>query len=96
MLPNDDVLPHALEVAHDIAVNTAPLSVAISKRLLWGSFGLDPTKIERLETELHHHLMGEADAREGIMAFLEHREPAWTLTVNDNWPVEWPGPEDVS
>lgn len=35
VLPNDDVLPHALEVAHDMAVNTAPLSVAVSKKLLW-------------------------------------------------------------
>jgi len=96
VLPNEEVLPHALEVAHDIAVNTAPLSVALSKRLLWGSFGLDPAQTERLETELHHHLMGEADAREGVTAFLERREPTWTRTVNDNWPDEWPGPEDVS
>ncbi len=96
VLPNDEVLPHALEVAHDIAVNTAPLSVAVSKRLLWGSFGLDPAQTERLETELHHHLMGEADAREGVAAFLERREPEWTLTVNENWPGEWPGPDDVS
>jgi enoyl-CoA hydratase/carnithine racemase len=95
VLANDDVLPHALEVAHDIAVNTAPLSVAVSKRLLWGSFGLDPAQTERLETGLHQHLMGEADAREGVDAFLERRAPDWKLTVNDNWPAEWPGPENV-
>lgn len=95
VLPNDEVLPAALEVAHDIAVNTAPVSVAVTKRLLWGSFALDPVQVEQLETELHHHVMGEPDAREGVMAFLERREPEWSMTVNNNWPTPWPGPEDV-
>ena len=96
VLPNDDVLPHALEVAHDMAVNTAPLSVAVSKRLLWGTFAMTPDEVDRAETDLHHHLMGEADAREGVMAFLERRDPEWSLTVNNNWPSEWPTPGDIT
>jgi len=76
-------------------VNTAPVSVGVAKRLMWGSFGLGPAQVDRAETDLHHHLMGEADAREGVHAFLERREPQWSLTVNDNWPTEWPAPEDV-
>jgi enoyl-CoA hydratase/carnithine racemase len=95
VLPNDEVLPAALEVAHDMAINTAPVSVAVTKRLLWGSFALDPAQIEHLETELHHHVMGEPDAREGVMAFLERRDPQWSMTVNNDWPNQWPGPEDV-
>jgi enoyl-CoA hydratase/carnithine racemase len=96
VLPNDEVLPHALEVAHDMAVNTAPLSVAVSKRLLWGTFAMTPDEVDRAETDLHHHLMGEADAREGVMAFLERRDPEWSLTVNNNWPSEWPTPGDIT
>ena len=95
VLANDEVLPHALEVAHDIAVNTAPVSVAVSKRLLWGSFAMSPDEVDRAETDLHHHLMGEADSREGVMAFLERREPQWSLTVNDDWPEQWPVEGDV-
>ena len=96
VLPNDDVLPHALEVAHDMAVNTAPVSVAVSKRLLWGTFSMTPDEVDRAETDLHHHLMGEADAREGVMAFLERRDPQWSLTVNNNWPEVWPTPGDIT
>ena len=96
VLDNDDVLPHALEVAHDMAVNTAPVSVAVSKKLLWGTFSMTPDQVDRAETDLHHHLMGEADAREGVMAFLERRDPQWSLTVNDNWPDEWPTPGDIT
>jgi enoyl-CoA hydratase/carnithine racemase len=95
VLPNDEVLPAALELAHDMAVNTAPVSVAVAKRLMWGSFGLRPDQVDEAETVLHHHLMGEADAREGVHAFLERREPDWSLTVNHDWPAEWPAPEDV-
>ena len=96
VLPNDDVLPHALEVAHDMAVNTAPVSVAVSKRLLWGTFSMTPDEVDRAETDLHHHLMGEADAREGVMAFLERRDPQWSLTVNNNWPSDWPTSGDIT
>lgn len=95
VLPNDEVLPHALEVAHDMAVNTAPVSVAVSKRLLWGTFSMTPDEVDRAETDLHHHLMGEADAREGVMAFLERREPQWSLSVSENWPDTWPTEEDI-
>jgi enoyl-CoA hydratase/carnithine racemase len=41
VLDAGDVLPTALELAHDIVENTAPMSVAASKRLLWDSFDLD-------------------------------------------------------
>ena len=88
-LPNDEVLPAAWATARDIAVNTAPLSVAFSKRLLWQSFELDRAEVGRLETELHHHLMGSDDAREGVMAFLERRDPEWSSRVSRDWP-EWP------
>jgi len=44
-LPAADVLEAALDVARDIAVHTAPLSVALSKRLLWASPALDREEI---------------------------------------------------
>ena len=40
VLPSVEVLPAMMEVARDIAANTAPLSVAVTKRLLWESRGL--------------------------------------------------------
>lgn len=88
-LPAAEVLPAALEIARDIARNTAPLSVAVCKRLLWESGGLTPAEVERKETALHRVLMGRADAREGVMAWLEKREPRWSLSVSRDWP-EWP------
>lgn len=78
VLDADDVLPAALEVAHDIATNTAPMSVAASKRLLWDSFDLDRAAVGRRETEIHLAVMGHDDAKEGVRAHLERRPPEWS------------------
>jgi enoyl-CoA hydratase/carnithine racemase len=89
-VPAVDVLETAMEIARDIATNTAPLSVAITKKLLWESTGLSAAEVERAETDLHHHLMGASDAIEGPVAYLERRKPEWKLTVSKDWP-NWPG-----
>jgi enoyl-CoA hydratase/carnithine racemase len=85
-LPADEVLPAALEYARDLAVNTAPLSIALSKRLLWHQPTLDADECDRLETAYHRVVMGRADAREGVLAFLERRDPQWSLSPTRDWP----------
>jgi enoyl-CoA hydratase/carnithine racemase len=90
VLPAAEVLPAALEMARDIAVNVAPLSAALSKRLLWEGENLTRDEVGRKETALHHVVMGRADALEGVMAFLERRAPQWRLRVSTDWPEEWP------
>jgi enoyl-CoA hydratase/carnithine racemase len=88
-LPADQVEGAAREMARDIAENTSPLSVAVTKRLLWESPNLGPAEVERRETALHHHLMGREDAIEGVQAWLERRKPRWKSSVSRDWP-EWP------
>lgn len=85
-LPAADVLSAALEMAHDIAVHTAPVSVAACKRILWMDPPPSGAEIDRLERAVHLALMGGADAREGALAFLEKREPHWSLTVSADFP----------
>ena len=85
----EEVLSLAMEIARDIAVNAAPLSVAISKRLLWEAVDSTPEQVERLEAALHLHLFEGPDVREGPAAFLEQRPPKWQQRVSTDWP-EWP------
>ena len=84
-VPAENVLARAVDIARDIAVNIAPVSVGVSKRLLWRSA---PTaeEINELERELHRHLLRRADAKEGVLAFTERRDPEWTLTLTNDWP----------
>ena len=92
-VPASEVVTVAMEIARDIADNAAPLSVAITKKLLWQSTGLSADQVERAETELHHHLMGTSDAVEGPAAYMERRAPNWKLKVSKDWP-NWPRFDD--
>jgi enoyl-CoA hydratase/carnithine racemase len=87
-LPPDEVLAAALEYARDVAIHTAPLSVALSKRLLWHQPALDADECDRLETAYHEVVMGRSDAREGVLAYLERRDPRWELSPTRDWPAE--------
>lgn len=80
-LPAHEVLPAALELARDVAVNANPASVAYSKRLLWGAVNIDAVAAE--ETTVHLKLMGGPDAAEGPAAWREHRPPRWRSTAGE-------------
>ena len=87
-LPAAEVLPRALEIATDIATNVAPLSVGLSKRLLWQDRPASSEEINELERRIHLEVMGRPDAAEGVRAFMERRDPQWTLSVAADWP-DW-------
>jgi enoyl-CoA hydratase/carnithine racemase len=93
-LPAAQVLERALEIARDIATNVAPMSAALSKRLLWDSVinGYTPRQVAELETRLHHRVMGSDDAREGVTAFLDRRDPRFTARLSAEW-MSLPQPE---
>lgn len=86
-VPAAQVRDEAMSVARDIATNVAPMSAALSKRLLWDTMinGYSPRQVARLETEAHHRVMGSPDAHEGVAAFLERRTPSWTASVSRDW-----------
>ena len=77
-LPAAEVLPAALALAQDIAANTAPVSVAVSKRLLWESMDRSVAETLQVENPLFAKVTRLDDAREGIASFVEKRPPKWT------------------
>ena len=81
--PKEEVLQVALGIASDIVTNVAPASAAASKRALWESMNSTRDHIDALETELHHRLMRMPDAREGVEAFVQKRNPRWTGSIAD-------------
>lgn len=85
-LPAQQVLPAALERARDIAVNAAPVSVAIAKRLLWEGLTASVAEMKQREDALFAWAGNRADASEGVDAFLEKRAPRWKLSVSRDKP----------
>lgn len=85
-LPAQAVLPAAQERAREIAVNAAPISVAISKRLLWEGLTASIPEMRKRENRLFTWAGNQADAREGVVSFLEKRRPEWKLSVSRDMP----------
>jgi enoyl-CoA hydratase/carnithine racemase len=84
-----DVVPRAREWARDVAVNAAPASVAIAKRLLWEGVTETPRETMAKEKPLLAWVGKQVDAAEGVRSFLERRLPEWKLSASTDLP-EWP------
>ena len=81
-VPVDQVLPVAMEIARDIAVNTAPVSVALDKRMMWGGMNSTVDDMIAAEGRIINELAGSADSVEGVRAFFEKRAPEWSMTLS--------------
>lgn len=71
----DQVLPQALAWMEETIREAAPLSIAISKRLLWEQIA--PASSKAREDALFAWVGQQPDAREGVRAFLEKSTPEW-------------------
>jgi len=86
-VPTDRVLPRAWEIAREIAENCAPVSVALTKRMIWEHLGgPPPAEVAKREGKALFALGRLADAAEGVTSFLEKRKPAFTLSPTRNAP----------
>jgi enoyl-CoA hydratase/carnithine racemase len=89
--PADEVLAVAHGLAREIADNAAPVSVALSRRLLWTLLGAaHPMDAHRADSRAMFHRGQSADAREGVTAFLEKRPAQFADRVGDGLPEIFP------
>jgi len=93
----DDLLVAARAIATEIAENTAPVSVALSRRMLWRMLGADhPMEAHRVDSRAINSRGASADAREGVVSFLEKRPAVFPVKVSDGLPdvfPDWTDPE---
>jgi enoyl-CoA hydratase/carnithine racemase len=85
-LPAEAVLPRALEWARDVAVNAAPVSAALAKRLLWEGQTVSVPEMASRENRLFAWVARQPDVKEGVAAFLERRPPQWTMRPSTDLP----------
>ncbi len=89
VVPSSDLLSEAQAAARDIAENTAPVSVAATKRLVWRQTAeLDPARAKAFEDELFYWAGRQPDATEGVQSFLEKREPKWSMKPSEQLPEQ--------
>jgi enoyl-CoA hydratase/carnithine racemase len=93
--PKDELLAAANALAREIADNTAPVSVAMARRLLWTMLGADhPMDAHRADSRAMFARGQSADAVEGVTAFLEKRPAEFPDRVSDGLPEIFPGREE--
>ena len=86
-MPAEQVLPAAMEIARDIAQNTAPVSVALAKRMMWEGLNAGVDEMIAAEGRIINKLASSPDSVEGVRAFFERLTPQWSMSVNDDAPV---------
>jgi enoyl-CoA hydratase/carnithine racemase len=93
----DELLPAAYALAAEMAENTAPVSVALSRLMLWRMLGAShPMAAHRVDSRGILERGRSDDAREGVESFLEKRPPDFPLRVSDGLPEifpDWTEPE---
>ncbi|MFJ4293351.1 crotonase/enoyl-CoA hydratase family protein [Cupriavidus sp. NPDC089707] len=90
----EDLLPAARAIAREIADNAAPVSVAISRQLIWRMAGAShPMEAHKLDSRAIQSRGRSADVKEGVSAFLEKRQAAFPDTVSQDLPdfFDWRG-----
>jgi enoyl-CoA hydratase/carnithine racemase len=87
----DELLPAAMALAREIADNTAPVSVALTRQMLWRGLEADHPMTAHMAESRGIMARGvSADAKEGIGSFLEKRPPAYPDKVSSDLPDLWP------
>ena len=87
----DELLPAARALAREIADNTAPVSVALTRQMMWRMLGADhPMEAHRIDSRSIYARGRAADAREGVTSFLDKRPARFTDTVSHDMPAFFP------
>jgi enoyl-CoA hydratase/carnithine racemase len=87
----DDLLPAARALAREIIDNTAPVSIALTRQLIWRMAGADhPMEAHKADSRAIQARGAARDAKEGVESFLQKRPAAYPDRVSTDLPMIWP------
>jgi enoyl-CoA hydratase/carnithine racemase len=91
VLAPDELLPAARALAKEIVDNTAPVSVALARQMMWRMLGADhPMEAHKVDSRGIFHMGASPDVAEGIAAFKEKRAPKFSMRVSRDMPTFYP------
>ena len=93
VVPPDQLLLRAREIAAEMIEHTAPVSLALTRQMLWGYSAMShPFGLLEIDGPLSIELGSGADVKEGVSAFLEKRKPSFPGRVSKDMPAGYRAP----
>ena len=87
----EDLLDAAVELANKVTSASAPVSIAVSRRMIWSMMGAEhPMDAHRIDSRALQSRGQSSDVKEGISAFLEKREAHYPDRVSSDTPDIFP------
>ncbi|MDE2466363.1 MAG: crotonase/enoyl-CoA hydratase family protein [Alphaproteobacteria bacterium] len=91
VVPHDQLLARAYEIAAEIRDNTSAVSVALIRQMLWRLSALDhPMEAHKIDSRGIYARGASADVREGVVSFLEKRPANFPDKVSRDMPRYFP------
>jgi enoyl-CoA hydratase/carnithine racemase len=79
-----ELLPAAQALAREFAANGAPVSMALTRQMMWRMLGAShPMEAHSVDSRAIRARGASADAKEGLTAFLQKRQPIFVDRVTD-------------
>ena len=89
--PHESLLEEAYKIAGEIIENTSPVSVSMTRQMLWKMLGADhPMEAHKVDSRAIYELGKGDDAKEGVTSFLEKRAPKFPNKVSKDMPKFFP------
>ena len=89
--PASELQSEARTLAREIADNTAPVSIALTRQMLWRNSAMPhPMDAHKVDSRAIFRRARSGDAKEGIASFLEKRAPVYPDTVSADMPDFFP------
>ena len=87
----DSLLDEAKKIANEIIENTSPVSVSMTRQMLWKMLGADhPMEAHKVDSRAIYELGKGEDTKEGVNSFLEKRPPKFPSKVSKDMPDFYP------
>ena len=89
--PKDTLMDEAKNIANEIIENTSPVSVSMTRQMLWKMLGADhPMEAHKVDSRAIYELGKGEDTKEGVNSFLEKRPPEFPSKVSKDMPDFYP------
>ena len=91
VVAQEEVYVRAREIACEIRDNTAPVSIALCRQMLYQCAGeRHPMTAHKIESSCFYYVANAEDAKEGAKAFMEKRDPQFMMSPINDMPEAYP------